>query len=298
MTPAPAPPGSASRGGSRRGLGRQPWGLAGAAVLTGLVAIALLAPVVAPADPTAGTLEEILRPMSWMPGGSTVHLLGTDKLGRDELSRLIYGSRISLVVGISAACIAAAIGVPLGLIAGYLGGRFDAAVSVALNVLLGFPFILLALLIAAVVGPGFGNTIVILGVAGWPIYTRVIRAQVLELRERDFVQLARALGYPHGRVMRRHVLPGISGTFLVIASLQIGHMILSEAFLSFLGLGVQPPTPSWGGMLNEGRSVIFTHWWLTVLPGAAILVTVLSINLLGDGLRDAFDREAEASGAS
>lgn len=270
------------------------WGLGGALALLFMVLVALSAPFIAPFDPIAGRLEDVLRPPAWMAGGSSEHLLGTDKLGRDELSRLIYGSRISISVGISAAVIAASIGVPLGLVAGYLGGALDAAVGVVLNVLLGFPFVLLALLIAAIVGPGFANLIVILGVAGWPLYTRVIRAQVLELRERDFVTVARAIGYPHGRVMLRHVLPGVTATFLVIASLQVGQMILAEAFLSFLGLGVQPPTPSWGGMLNEGRSAIFGQPWLTVFPGVAILLTVLSVNLLGDALRDAFDREARA----
>lgn len=297
MSVAPANLELAAYGSRWPALGRLRWGLFGAAALAALVAVAILAPLIAPADPAAGTLEDILVPPAWMTGGSLAFPLGTDKLGRDELSRLIYGSRVSLTIGVAAALIAASIGVPLGLVAGYLGGRFDAAVGVVLNVLLGFPFILLALLIAAIVGPGSGNIVVILGVAGWPIYTRVIRAQVLELRERDFVRLARALGYPHTRVMLRHVLPGVTATFLVIASLQVGHMIIAEAFLSFLGLGVQPPTPSWGGMLNEGRSAIFGQPWLTVFPGAAIFVTVLSINLLGDGLRDAFDREAQATGS-
>jgi peptide/nickel transport system permease protein len=266
-------------------------GLAGAAVLLVLVMVAVAAPWIAPYDPFSGGLNQILVPPAWMDGGQSSHLLGTDKLGRDILSRLIFGSRISILVGLSAAGLAAAIGVPLGLLAGYLGGVFDAAISTILNVLLGFPFILLALLIAAVVGPSFGNVILILGAVGWPIYTRIIRSQVLELRERDFARIARAMGYGHWRIMLRHLLPGVVATFLVIASLQVGQMILSEAFLSFLGLGIQPPNPSWGGMLSDGRSLIFTQWWLTVLPGLAIFVTVLSVNLLGDGLRDALDPE-------
>jgi ABC-type dipeptide/oligopeptide/nickel transport system permease subunit len=256
-----------------------------------LALAAIFAPRLAPYEPLAGRLSDILLPPAWMDGGSGAHLLGTDKLGRDEVSRLIYGTRVSLAAGLSAAVIAAVIGVPLGVVGGYMGGRVDSAIAVALNIVLGFPFILLALLIAAVVGPGFRNVIVILGVAGWPIYTRVIRAQVLELRERDFVKLARAMGLSHRRIMLRHVLPGVWATFLVIASLQVGQMILAESFLSFLGLGVQPPQPSWGGMLSDGRSLIFTHGWLTFFPGLAIFVTVLSVNLLGDGLRDGLDTE-------
>lgn len=266
-------------------------GLVGAAVLIVLAMVAIVAPVIAPHDPYSGNLSDILLPPAWMDGGQASHLLGTDKLGRDVLSRLMFGSRISLLVGLSAAAIAATIGVPLGLLAGYLGGIIDAGIAALLNILLGFPFILLALLIAAVVGPGFNNVILILGAVGWPVYTRVTRAQVLELRERDFVRIARALGYGHWRIMVRHILPGVLATFLVIASLQVGQMILSEAFLSFLGLGVQPPNPSWGGMLSDGRSVIFTQWWLTVFPGLAIFLTVLSVNVLGDGLRDTMDPE-------
>ena len=268
-------------------------GLVGGAVLVLLAIAAVFAGRIAPYDPIAGRLSDILLPPVWMDGGSSNHLLGTDKLGRDELSRLIYGSRISLAAGLAAATIAAAIGVPLGVVAGYMGGRFDSTIAVLLNILLGVPFLLLALLIAAVVGPGFRNVIVILGISGWPIYTRVIRAQVLELRERDFVKLARAMGLSHARIMVRHVLPGVWATFLVIASLQVGQMILAEAFLSFLGLGVQPPQPSWGGMLSDGRSLIFTQWWLTFFPGLAIFLTVLSVNVLGDGLRDALDTELD-----
>ena len=251
--------------------------------------VAVFAPLISPDSPTAISLANSLQPPFWMSGGSGAHLLGTDVLGRDELSRLIYAARVSLTVGISASAIAVAIGVPLGIVAGYMGGLFDSGIGVVLNILLAFPFLLLALVIAAVVGAGFANVIIILGVTGWPIYTRIIRAQVLELRERDFVKLARAMGLYHTRVMLRHVLPGIWGTFLVIASLQVGQMILSEAFLSFLGLGVQPPQPSWGQMLSDGQSLIFSQWWLTLFPGLAIFITVLSVNLFGDGLRDLFD---------
>lgn len=265
------------------------FGLAGGVVIVFVALVALFAPFISPHSPTVISLRNSLQPPFWMSSGSAAHLLGTDLLGRDELSRLIYAARVSLTVGISASAIAVAIGVPLGIVAGYMGGLFDSVIGVVLNILLAFPFLLLALLIAAVVGPGFANVIIILGVTGWPIYTRIIRAQVLEIRERDFVKLARAMGLSHTRVMLRHVLPGIWATFLVIASLQVGQMILSEAFLSFLGLGVQPPQPSWGQMLSDGQSLIFSQWWLTLFPGLAIFITVLSVNLFGDGLRDLFD---------
>jgi ABC-type dipeptide/oligopeptide/nickel transport system permease subunit len=274
------------------------FGVAGGVVIVLVALAALFAPFISPDSPTAINLGNSLQPPFWMSGGSTAHLLGTDVLGRDELSRLIYAARVSLTVGIAASAIAVAIGVPLGIIAGYMGGLFDSVIGVILNILLAFPFLLLALLIAAVVGPGFANVIIILGVTGWPIYTRIIRAQVLEIRERDFVKLARAMGLSHTRVMLRHVLPGIWGTFLVIASLQVGQMILSEAFLSFLGLGVQPPQPSWGEMLSDGQSLIFSQWWLTLFPGLAIFITVLSVNLFGDGLRDLFDPAAGTNVAS
>lgn len=251
-----------------------------------LVLVAVFAPVVAPHSPTGGELVDLLKPPAWMEGGSWRFPLGTDALGRDELSRLIYSARISLLVGFLAALIASAVGVPLGLVSGYLGGRVDATIVGVVNIMMAFPFLLLALLVAAVTGPGLRNVLLILGLTGWPIYTRVIRSVVLELRERTFVTNARVLGLSHLRVMFRHVLPGVWPTFLVITSLQIGHMILAEAFLSFLGLGIQPPTPTWGGMLDDGRAHIYDQWWLTTFPGIAILITVLSVNLLSDSIRD------------
>ena len=257
----------------------------GTGILSLLAVAAIFAPLIAPHSDTGGSLEQVLLPPAWMHGGSSSYLLGTDALGRDELSRLIYGCRVSLIVGFSAAGIAAVIGVPLGVLAGYLGGGFDWGVSLLLNVVLGFPFILLAVMAAITLGSGLRNVILILGVTGWPLYTRVMRTQVLELRERDFVRMARTLGYSKTRVMVRHILPSVVPTFLVITSLQVGHMILGEAFLSFIGLGVRPPEPSWGGMLSDGTQLIFTNWWLTVFPGVLIFITVLSFNLISDGLR-------------
>jgi ABC-type dipeptide/oligopeptide/nickel transport system permease subunit len=265
-------------------------GLVSAAVLLGLVLVAVLAPVLAPHPPTGGELTDLLKPPAWMAGGSGEFPLGTDLLGRDVLSRLIYSARISLLVGFLAALIASLVGVPLGLVSGYLGGRVDSVIVGLVNIMMAFPFLLLALLVAAVTGPGLRNVLLILGLTGWPIYTRVIRSVVLELRERTFVTNARALGLSHLRVMVRHVLPGVWPTFLVITSLQVGHMILAEAFLSFLGLGIQPPTPTWGGMLSEGRAQIYQQWWLTTFPGIAILITVLAVNLLSDSIRELMAR--------
>lgn len=270
---------------NRRRLRRA--GIISAGLLLLLVMVAVFAPALAPHDPTGGELKDLLRPPVWADGGTWTFPLGTDSLGRDELSRLIYGARISLLVGLISAVIASLVGVPLGLLSGYLGGRVDSIIVGVVNIMMAFPFLLLALLVAGVTGPGLRNVLLILGLTGWPIYTRVIRSVVLELRERTFVTNARIMGLSHLRVMFRHVLPGVWPTFLVLTSLQIGHMILAEAFLSFLGLGIQPPTPSWGGMLSEGRAYIYGQWWLTTLPGIAILVTVLSVNLLSDNIRDA-----------
>ncbi|ASW56607.1 hypothetical protein CIK06_24265 [Plantactinospora sp. KBS50] len=282
---------SAVRNGSRsvaRRLRRlSPAGRVSAVVLLLLIAVAVLAPLLAPYSPTGGELRDLLRPPAWQAGGTWSFPLGTDSLGRDELSRLIYSARISLLVGLLAALIASVVGVPLGLAAGYLGGRTDSFIVGLVNIMMAFPFLLLALLVAAVAGPGLRNVLFILGLTGWPIYTRVIRSVVLELRERTFVTNARVMGLSHLRVMFRHVLPGVWPTFLVITSLQIGHMILAEAFLSFLGLGIQPPTPTWGAMLSEGRAHIYEQWWLSALPGLAILITVLCVNVLSDSVRDA-----------
>jgi ABC-type dipeptide/oligopeptide/nickel transport system permease subunit len=275
--------------GRRRVAWRTGPGIAAAisgGVLLLIIVIAVFAPLIAPYPPNAGTLTEILRPPVWMAGGSWSHVLGTDSLGRDELSRLIYGARISMLVGLVSALIAGLVGVPLGLLSGYLGGLADSIVVGLVNIMTAFPFLLLALLVAAVTGPGLKNVLLILGLTGWPIYTRVVRSVVLELRERTFVGNARVLGLSHWRIMTRHVLPGIWPTFLVITSLQVGYMILAEAFLSYLGLGVPQPTATWGGMLSDGSQYVFGQWWLTALPGLAILITVLSVNVLSDNLRD------------
>jgi len=224
-----------------------------------------------------------------MPGGSTRHLLGTDQVGRDLLSRVIYGGRVSLVIGVAAVLISASIGVLLGLAAGYFGPRVDWTIMTLINVMLTFPFVLLALAVIAVLGPSLVNMIAVLGVADWPLYARVIRAETLALREREFIVAGRALGMSHARVIFRQILPNLVSVIVVIATLQVARVIILESFLSFLGLGVQPPTPAWGNMLGEGRVYMLNSWWIAAFPGLAIFVTTLAINLMGNALRDWLD---------
>lgn len=259
------------------------------AVLLLIVASAVLAPVLAPHDPLAVNIRARLVPPLWMEGGTTEHLLGTDPVGRDLLSRIVWGGRVSLAVGVCAVLISATIGVLAGLCAGYAGGVADAVISTVVNVMLTFPFVLLALAVIAVLGPSLPNMIVVLGVTDWPLYTRVIRAETLALREREFIIAGRALGMSHPRVMFGQILPNLVSVIVVIATLQVARVIILESFLSFLGLGVQPPTPAWGGMLGEGRLYMLNSWWIAAFPGLAIFVTTLAINLVGNALRDWLD---------
>jgi len=276
-------------GAAGPGLARLRILVPGGLIVVLALAAALLAPWLAPHDPYAQDVGARLRPPVWHPGGSWDRPLGTDALGRDLLSRIIYGARVSMAAGALAVVLSTTLGVLLGLVAGYYGGGADTVISNLVNVILAFPFLLLALAAVAVVGPSFTNMIVVLGVTGWPVYTRVVRAETLKYRQLDFVQAARALGMGSGRILRAHVLPNLAGTIIVMSSLEVARMIILESFLSFLGLGIQPPTPSWGGMLGEGRVYVLTHWWLAAFPGLAIFVTTLGINLFGDGLRDLLD---------
>ena len=278
-----------SRQAALRRLLRLRWGLAAAAVLLLIVLVTLLAPWIAPHDPLSVNIRHRLGPPAWMEGGVRAHLLGTDPVGRDLLSRMIYGGRVSLLVGVSAVILSATIGVLLGLAAGYFGARIDWTIMTVVNVMLTFPFVLLALAVIAVLGPSLINMIAVLGVAGWPIYARVIRAETLALREREFVTAGRALGMSHLRLIFRQILPNLVSAIVVIATLQVAQVIVLESFLSFLGLGVQPPTPAWGNMLGEGRLYMLNSWWIATFPGLAIFLTTLAINLLGNALRDWLD---------
>jgi ABC-type dipeptide/oligopeptide/nickel transport system permease subunit len=274
---------------SLRRLWRLKWGLAAAVVMLGIVASAVLAPWLAPHDPIQVDIRHRLAPPAWMEGGTGEHLLGTDQVGRDLLARVIYGGRVSLVVGVGAVLLAATLGVLLGLGAGYIGGRSDTVIMTVLNVMLSFPFVLLALAVIAVLGPSLPNMVVVLGAAGWPIYARVVRAETLAIREREFIVASRALGMGHLRIVFRQIFPNLVSPVIVIATLQVAQVIIVESFLSFLGLGVQPPTPAWGNMLGEGRVYMLNSWWIATFPGLAIFVTTLVINLMGNALRDWLD---------
>lgn len=250
---------------------------------------ALLAPWLAPYDPLTQNLGQRLLPPAWMKGSVATHLLGTDHLGRDILSRIIYGSRVSLLVGLISVLISGLLGTALGLLAGYFPGRLEALIMFLADVQLAFPFILLALAVMAVLGTGLQNVIIVLGITGWVVYGRLVRAEVLSLRQKEFVEAARALGQKDSLIILRHILPNLLPTVIVIASLRVASMIIAESSLTFMGLGVEPDIPTWGSMLADGRGYITSAWWVAAFPGLAIMLTVLSINLLGDWLRDVLD---------
>ena len=254
--------------------------LIGAGIILVLIFIAVLAPFIAPHDPIEQNLEHrLLSP-------NTEYLLGTDNLGRCILSRLIHGTSVSLQIGVMVVGIASIIGVTLGLIAGYRGGLTDELIMRIVDILLAFPGIILALAIAGILGPSLYNVMLALAVIGWTSYARVVRGSVLSVKEKEFVEAARALGTGEARIMFRHILPNVMAPVIVMATLGMAHVILAAAALSFLGLGAQPPTPEWGSMLNDGRAFMRTAPHLTIFPGLAIMVTVLAFNFLGDALRD------------
>ena len=270
-------------------LRRSKWGLAASALLLLILASAVCAPWISPYNPLTVDIQHRLGPPAWMEGGTPAHVLGTDQVGRDLLSRMIYGGRVSLIIGVTAVLISSSIGVLLGLAAGYSDPRLDWTIMTVVNVMLTFPFVLLALAVIAVLGPSLINMIIVLGVADWPLYARVIRAETMAVRERDFILAGRALGMSHLRIVFRQILPNLVSVIVVIATLQVARVIILESFLSFLGLGVQPPTAAWGNMLGEGRLYMLNSWWIATFPGLAIFVTTLAINLMGNALRDWLD---------
>jgi peptide/nickel transport system permease protein len=272
----------------RRRMLRRPLALAGLIVVVIFVLVAILAPVIAPYDPGASDFTAALK------GPSAKHLLGTDELGRDTLSRLIFGARASLEAGVFSTLLALAVAVPLGLVAGYYRGWIDPIISRLNDVLLAFPFILLAVGLAAILGPSLANATIALGVSAVPLLVRVVRGEALGLREEDYVRAAVANGAGDRTILGRHILPNMTGTLIVQATVTIPTAIIGEALLSFLGLGVQAPTPSWGVMLDSGQQFISQEPRLVILPGLAIFLATLSFNLLGDGLRDVLDPRTQA----
>ena len=242
-------------------------GVAGGVIMLLIVLVAIMAPLVAPHSPYEGELVNRLKPLAWMPGGDPTWPLGTDQVGRDTLSRLIYGAQVSLTAGFLAMVISVLIGVPLGILAGYSGKVADSIISTVINIMLTFPFVLLALTVISVLGPSFTNVILVLGIASWPVYGRVIRAEVRKLKELDYILAARTLGMSSFRIVAFHIFPNTINSVIVLSTVQIARFIIAEAFLSFLGLGVQAPTPCWGTMLGDSRQFMYDRWWLPTLPG-------------------------------
>jgi peptide/nickel transport system permease protein len=258
-------------------------------ILLALVVTAIFAPQVAPHNPTRERLIDRLLPPVWAEDGEWQYILGTDHLGRDLLSRIIYGSRVSLVVGFTAVIIGGVLGTALGVIAGFFGGPSDEIIMALADMQLAFPTILLAIAIIAVLGPSFANLVMVIGISGWVTYARVARGQVLSLREKEFVEAIRAQGGSRLRIIWRHILPNTLAPLIVVATLDLARTIILESTLSFLALGIQPPTPSWGGMLSDGREYLLSAWWIATFPGVALMLTALSFNRLGDWLRDLTD---------
>ena len=258
-------------------------------IIGAFVLAALLANVLSPADPEEQSLRQRFTPPVWDERGTWQHVLGTDRLGRDLLSRIIWGSRVSLTAGVLTVLLASAFGAGVGLVAGYHGGRVDAALMRITDATMSFPVILLALILAVTVGPSFVNVVIAIAVILWARYARVIRGQVLTLMELDFITQARIAGASAARIILRHLFPNTLNTLTVLVTLQVGYVIIVEASLSFLGAGIPPPTPAWGSMIAEGRDFVTSAWWVSFFPGLAILLVVLAFNLLGDWLRDTLD---------
>jgi ABC-type dipeptide/oligopeptide/nickel transport system permease subunit len=272
-----------------RRLARMRTGWIGAALLTLMIGVALAAPLVAPYSFSQMALENRLKPPNWLSGGSSAHLLGTDPLGRDMLSRVIWAARTSLGIAGISMLVALVFGVMMGLLSGYYGGWLDMLVMRLADIQLSFPYLLLAIAVMALLKPTLANLILVLALRSWVVYARTVRGSVLVAKQREFVEATAALGATDRRIIARHITPNVIAPIIVISSFQLAELIIAESSLSFLGLGVQPPTPSWGAMLSQGREYLSSAWWLGVFPGLAIILTVLGINLFGDALRDAMD---------
>lgn len=276
--------------GARGRRRRVPWLVVGGIGFVGLlIVVALAAPLIAPQDPTRQALRGRLGAPTLNGVDGRAHLLGTDHLGRDVLSRVIYGSQVSLLVGFSAVVVGGVLGSAAGILAGFNRGRMDAIIMTVADAQLAFPFILLAIGIIAVLGPSFPTLVVVIGLSGWVSYARILRSQVLVVRSREFVESIHALGGSLARIVLRHVLPNVLSSIVVIATLELARAIVLEATLSFLGLGVQPPTPSWGGMVHEGREYLDTAWWISTFPGLVLMITSIVVSRTGDWLRDVLD---------
>jgi peptide/nickel transport system permease protein len=254
-----------------------------------LLVCALFSPFIAPHDPIEQDLAKSLKPPFWQTGGSIEHVLGTDNLGRDILSRIIYGARISVIVGFAAVLLSGAIGTFLGVFAGYFGGKIDAVIMRLTDTFLSLPYILVAIALIGAIGPSLTNIILVLGVTQWVSYTRITRFEAMSLSKSEFVEMAIISGARWWRILLVHIVPNVFNSAVVLATLDVGKMIIFEAAFSFLGLGVKPPTPTWGGMLADGRAYLTYAWWIATFPGVAIVITVLAGNLLGDWLRDELD---------
>jgi len=265
--------------------------LAIAALLTSgfMILIAIAAPVIAPHDPAAQDILQRLRPPAWSEGGDWSHVLGTDQLGRDVLSRLLYGARMSLFIAFASVLVAVSIGVVMGMLSGYIGRWVDSVIMELADIFASFPGILVAIIVLSVFNPSIWLIIAVLGIEGWMIQARMVRGQVKALRETEFVEAARAVGAGPVRIMRKQLLPNIMAALLTLAVLELARLIIAESILSFLGLGVQSPDSSWGLMIGEGRDYITTAWWVVAFPGLAIVLTVLSLNLVSSWLRTATD---------
>ena len=279
----------------RAGRRQLPW--FPGAILTALVVAAIFAPYLSPHSPTDGDITRKLIPPVWTEQGSGEHPLGTDRFGRDVLSRIIYGSRISLAVSLIAIFVAGTLGTMLGLISGYRGGLIDAALMRLTDVGLSLPIVLIAVVMVAVSEPSLRNVILVIALLLWPRFARQVRAETLAIKEQDFVALAVVAGRSSAWIIRRHIFPNVVPTLLVITTLQVGFVILLEGTLSFLGVGVPPPSPAWGLMIADGRGFLATAWWISLFPGLAMLLTVLAVNLMGDWLRDHLDPRLRQIGA-